>query len=58
MSRYETKDTYPVCAELILRVRGALPVNSVNAHDEGLNVRVGGAAELAAGLSAERGAVA
>lgn len=34
------------------------PVNSVNAHDEGLNVRVGGAAELAAGLSAERGAVA
>lgn len=34
------------------------PVNSVNAHNEGLNVRVGGAAELAAGLSAERGAVA
>lgn len=35
-----------------------VPVNSVNAHDEGLYVRVGGAAELAAGLSAERGAVA
>ena len=36
----------------------AVPVNSVNAHDEGLYVRVGGAAELAAGLSAEWGAVA
>lgn len=34
------------------------PVNSVDAHDEGLNVRVGRAAELAAGLSAERRAVA
>lgn len=35
-----------------------LPVNSVNAHDEGLNVMVGGAAELAAGLSAEGGPIA
>lgn len=34
-----------------------VPVNSVNAHDEGLYVRVGRAAELAAGLSAERGAI-
>lgn len=34
-----------------------VPVNSVNAHNEGLNVGVGGAAELAAGLSAERGAI-
>lgn len=34
-----------------------VPVNSVNAHNEGLYVRVGGAAELAAGLSAERGAI-
>lgn len=34
-----------------------IPVNSVNAHNEGLYVRVGGAAELAAGLSAERGAI-
>lgn len=35
-----------------------VPVNSVNAHNEGLYVRVRGAAELAAGLSAERGAIA
>lgn len=35
----------------------AVPVNSVDAHDEGLHVGVGGTAELAAGLSAERGAV-
>lgn len=34
-----------------------VPVNSVNAHNEGLYIRVGGAAELAAGLSAERGAI-
>lgn len=34
------------------------PVDSVNAHDEGLNVGFGGAAELAAGLSAEGGPVA
>lgn len=34
-----------------------LPVNSVNAHNEGLYVRVGGTAELAAGLSTEWGAV-
>lgn len=34
-----------------------VPVNSVDAHDEGLHVGVRGTAELAAGLSAERGAV-
>lgn len=34
-----------------------VPVNSVDAHDEGLYVGVRGTAELAAGLSAERGAV-
>lgn len=48
-----TKTCITVCA----RLSETAPVNSVNAHNEGLNVRVGGAAELAAGLSAERRAV-
>lgn len=39
-------------------VKNTVPVNSVNAHDEGLNIGVGGTAELAAGLSTEWGAVA
>lgn len=34
-----------------------VPVNSVNAHNEGLYIRVGGAAELAAGLSTKRSAI-
>lgn len=34
-----------------------VPVYSVNAHNEGLYIRVGRATELAAGLSAERGAI-
>ena len=48
-----------VCVRVCVRVCmfSTVPVNSVNAHNEGLYVRVGGAAELAAGLSAERGAI-
>lgn len=37
--------------------KNTVPVNSVNAHNEGLNIGVGGTAELAAGLSTEWGAV-
>lgn len=38
-------------------VKNTVPVNSVNAHNEGLYIGVGGTAELAAGLSTEWGAV-
>lgn len=40
-----------------VHVFDTVPVNSVNAHDERLYIRVGGTAELAAGLSTEWGAI-
>lgn len=40
-----------------LCVLNAVPVNSVDAHNEGLYIGVRGTAELAAGLSTEWGAI-
>lgn len=56
--QYGTERKKNQCGECVcVCVFNTVPVNSVDAHDEGLHVGVRGTAELAAGLSAERGAV-